>query len=161
MPAARSNNWLKSRLFRGSWLTAWLESATPPVVSGSAAAACSASVPSSVQGKDDVACFQSDGLRIGDAMAVHGDKKRKETGRELAEKEGAVGLRDRDGFVPCGPISSIVAPLSGLPAALRSTPFQPAAPGAVAGRKGSPRVIQTITARTNLFPRVKRGYSIL
>jgi hypothetical protein len=38
------------------------------------------------QGKDDVACFQSDGLWIGDAMAVHGDKESKKTGRELAEK---------------------------------------------------------------------------
>jgi hypothetical protein len=36
------------------------------------------------QGKDDVACFQSDGLWIGFAVAVHGDKKK--TGRELAEK---------------------------------------------------------------------------
>jgi hypothetical protein len=52
------------------------------------------------QGKDDVVCFQSDGLWIGDAMAVYGDKERKKTGRELAEEEGPVGLRNRDGFVP-------------------------------------------------------------
>jgi len=36
-------------------------------------------------------------------MAIHGDKQIKKTGRELAEVEGAVGLRDRHGFVPWGP----------------------------------------------------------
>ena len=37
VPAANSNNWLKSRLLRGSWLTDLLESSTPPVASCAAA----------------------------------------------------------------------------------------------------------------------------
>ncbi len=36
------------------------------------------------EGEDDVAGCEIDGLRVGDAMAVHGDIKRKHTGRQLA-----------------------------------------------------------------------------
>ena len=46
VPAASSSNVLKSRLLRGSSLTAWLESCSPPVfiVAGAAGRACSVTV---------------------------------------------------------------------------------------------------------------------
>jgi len=39
VPAARSRRELKSRLLRGSELTAWLESSSPPVAAGALRAA--------------------------------------------------------------------------------------------------------------------------
>ena len=72
------------------------------MVSWFRATACSESAPWSVRVRTTSACVRSqiDGLRVGDAMAVHGDKKRKTTGRELVEGEAAIRLGDRRSFMP-------------------------------------------------------------
>ena len=56
VPAASSNNWLKSRLFRGSWLTDLLERSTPPVVSCWRASGCNESPPLPVRVRSAFAC---------------------------------------------------------------------------------------------------------